>query len=1082
MPRPLKVYKASAGSGKTFTLAVEYIKLLIVDPGVYRHILAVTFTKKATAEMKNRILSQLYGIANRLEKSDGYLHEIKKDESIKRLSLSDDEIRQRAGMALSNIIHDYSRFHITTIDSFFQSIVRELARELDLTANLRVDLNDADVLKEAVTSIIDDLEENTDTYNFIMRYVMEKIEEGKNWIIADEIEKFGRNIFNENYLEKEQLIHQKIGDKVFMENYRKQILAIRKSLEEELKKMGYKFFNFIDNNGLTPDDFKYKSKGISGFFTKLRDGELAEPNSYVNKCLGNPMEWLSDKKKAHLIDSSCLDLVDKAVTLSIEAIKHIATSNAIMSHMNQLMMLDMISDRVRTLNQDANRFLLADTARFLRDMIDGSDIPFIYERTGNRFKHIMIDEFQDTSALQWENFKPLITNSLSQNQMCLLVGDVKQSIYRWRNSDWNILNNIQNGELSDEIDFSTIDKLDTNHRSLEEVVRFNNDFFTNSSVNVAKRYDESCGIKTQEVEKAYKSVGQKVSDKNTDKGHVSVCNIEIPKDSNYDYTSITLDNIKKTVDNLIDNNISPNDIAILVREKKHIESICMYFVNCGSEIKIVSEEAFKLSSSSAVKIIIAALTCVANPDDLIARLTLAYLYQTEVLKNKNFSANLDKLLCVAAQSLSDNNEGENKPFSSLLPESFDKDMPHYLVMPLAELAECIYDIFDLKNIENQDAYLFSFYDCLSIFLQDNADDINKFVTLWNENIKDTTIPGNSLDGIRIMTIHKSKGLEFHSVIVPFCHWSMDGRSDNLLWCQPNESPYDKLPLAPVNYTKAVQQSIFKKDYDSETLKCYVDNLNLIYVAFTRAESNLFVFTGKKGKGYSINDVIMSSLPQRMQTSNEEINTFYTLGEIVPSKMSDKNSEDEFDPNVMTRTPMPMNLIFTHYLSQPQFRQSNESKRFITSDSIDKTSDYIEEGNIVHYLMENVLTHDDLPMAIRKVETEGVFKTEEQKQRIIAIVERAMVNAQAHEWFSPKWSVLNERSILSWDDEGNIAPIRPDRVISDGQQIILIDYKTGHYSNDHKKQMQKYIDHLQRAGKTNIKAYLWYIARNEIIQL
>ena len=241
MSRPLKVYKASAGSGKTFTLAVEYIKLLIVDPGVYRIILAVTFTKKATAEMKNRILSQLYGIANGLEKSDGYLNEIKKDDSIIRLSLSDDAIRQRAGMALSNIIHDYSRFHITTIDSFFQSIVRELARELDLTANLRVDLNDGDVLKEAVTNIIDELEENTDTYNFMIRYVREKIEEGRNWILADEIENFGRNIFNENYLEKESLIHQKIGDKVFMENYRNHIIAIRKALEDELRKSGNNF-------------------------------------------------------------------------------------------------------------------------------------------------------------------------------------------------------------------------------------------------------------------------------------------------------------------------------------------------------------------------------------------------------------------------------------------------------------------------------------------------------------------------------------------------------------------------------------------------------------------------------------------------------------------------------------------------------------------------------------------------------------------------------------------------------------------------------------------------------------------------
>lgn len=1074
MTRPLKVYKASAGSGKTFTLAVEYIKLLIADPEVYKHILAVTFTKKATGEMKNRILSQLYGIANNLSSSDGYLAEIKMDDNIKRLGFSDNEIRCKAATALSNIMHDYSRFHVTTIDSFFQSIVRELARELDLTANLKVDLNDGEVLSEAVTSIIDDLEEGTETFNYILSYVKEKINEGKNWIITGEIEEFGKNIFNERYLEKERLIRDKIGDKRFMGNYRERIRNEAELLQKEIVEKGKTFLDMANNDNLTVDHFKQKSRGIYGYFQKLSMGATPEPNSYVLNCLNNDEEWLTSRP----IRQEYVDLLNETYPLIKEHIKASSTSAAIISHINHLMMLDMITARIRTLNQEANRFLLADTARFLRDMIDESDIPFIYERTGNRFKHIMIDEFQDTSSLQWENFKPLLKNSLSENKTCLLVGDVKQSIYRWRNSDWNILNNIQNQELADEIEHSTLNKLDTNRRSLGVVVEFNNDFFMNSSANVESKYTESCGQKTSDVGNAYSSVKQKIHESNKGRGYVAVYDIHPTKDSTQDYTQLTLAGIQKTIYNLTQNKrVKPNDIAILVREKKQIEAICMAFADNNDGINIVSEDAFKLCSSSAVNIIIAAMSCISNPDNIISRLTLAYLYQTEVLDNKDFFNDIDRLLCSA---ITEQNEDAPLPFHALLPSAFDENKEKLLVTPLAELAEQIYDIFALKNIEQQDSYLFSFYDCVSSYLNDFPDDIGLFMTKWEEGLKDTTIPNNSLDGIRIMTIHKSKGLEFHTVIVPFCHWSMGGRSDTMLWCKPEEKPYNDLPLTPVNYTKNIQSSIFKRDYDEETLKCYVDNLNLIYVAFTRAGSNLIVFTGKHGNGYSANDVIKSSIPQKMHTSTDDIVTTYTTGEIEPSKKPGNDSKTDADQNVMTKTPLPLHLLFSHYDTQPQFKQSNESKRFLSSDSDNGSAQYIDIGNIVHHILEYTCTHEDLPSAIRKVESEGVFKNEEQKKRIISIVQNALQNDKAKEWFSGKWRVLNERSILTQDKKGNTTTIRPDRVMTDGSVLILIDYKTGRYSSKHKEQMTKYIDHLQRMGKTNIKAYLWYVVRSEII--
>jgi ATP-dependent exoDNAse (exonuclease V) beta subunit len=659
---------------------------------------------------------------------------------------------------------------------------------------------------------------------------------------------------------------------------------------------------------------------------------------------------------------------------------------------------------------------------------------------------------------------------------------VKQSIYRWRNSDWNILNSIQDSEFKDEIDITSINKLDTNFRSMEEIVRFNNDFFAKAAEQVAGKYDESCGIKTHDIDKAYQSVKQKIYNKNLGKGYVSVCDIQIPTGSEYNYTDLSLKHINSKINEIISKGISPNEIAILVREKKQIEKICLFFSQSDSDIKVISEEAYKLSASSAVNLIIEALTCIANPQSIISRLTLAYLYKTEVLGDETFRYDIDNLICEAALNYNDETDSKEQVFKTLLPESFYKQFENFSITPLSELCEILYDIFELKKIEKQDAYLFSFYDCLTSYLADNPDDINEFLNKWNEEYKDTTIPGNSLDGIRIMTIHKSKGLEFHTVIVPFCHWSMDGKSDTILWCQPNEAPYDKLPLTPINYIKYVQKSIFKKDYDEETLKCYVDNLNLIYVAFTRAESNLFIFTGNHGNGYTANKVIMSSLPERMtKEAIDDITTFYTIGSLLTATESNMNKEDNDENeevNIMTKLPTKLELQFEHYSSHPQFRQSNESKHFISSDSI--PNNYIDEGNIIHHVLEYVYTLNDIPNAVKRVEIEGGFKNEEQRKRIVSIINNGFENKQVQEWFDKKWTVLNERAILSWNSDECISPIRPDRVITDGEQTIVIDYKTGVQNNRYNEQVQNYIDHLYRAGKRNIKGYIWYIATGEVI--
>ena len=470
----LTVFKASAGSGKTFTLAAEYIKYLIVNPDEYKSILAVTFTNKATAEMKERIIYYLNDIAQGSPYEADFFEKIKDYKEVRELHLSDISIRHKAEEALTKILHDYSRFRIETIDSFFQSVVRELAHELDLTANLRVDLNDNEVLADAVNSIIEDVEHDKTLFGIIDQFIEEKTEDSKNWHINNELETFGKNIFNEKYLQLGQQAREEIGNSRFLTEYKKKLIDIRQEALDEVTGTGKQFLEICKNHGYSADNFKNKGKGIYSFFVKAEKGNL-DVNATAQKCADNVKEWTGKDEQDSVLLGLVRDTFHKMLVNLVEKKDELAlrinTPTILLKHINHLMLLNVINAKVRNLNLDANRFLLADTAHFLNELIDGSDVPFIYEKMGTRFNHIMIDEFQDTSSLQWKNFTPLISNCLSNNDSCLIVGDVKQSIYRWRNSDWQILNNIENGEFRG---YVSPENLDTNYRSVENIIKFNN--------------------------------------------------------------------------------------------------------------------------------------------------------------------------------------------------------------------------------------------------------------------------------------------------------------------------------------------------------------------------------------------------------------------------------------------------------------------------------------------------------------------------------------------------------------------------------------------------------------------------------
>ena len=1067
--RPLTVYKASAGSGKTFTLATEYIRLLVENPQSYRNILAVTFTNKATEEMKMRILSQLYGIWKELPESDNYLANIQE-----RTGLEPRIIRERSGMALSNLTHNYNYFRVETIDTFFQSVLRNMARELDLTTNLRIGLNDYQVEELAVDQLIEDLTTTDVMLQWILKYIMENISDDKTWNVITQIKKFGQNIFKDYYKEVSTTLNQKMSEEGFFDNYTTRLRELRKAAEEHMMEISESFFDTLESEGIAIDDLSNKQRGIASFFNKIRRGDF-DPgivNTTVTNHLVNPEKWCAKthpkrEQIIQLAETTLGDILRYAVDAREQQWKIYQSANLTLRHLNQLRLLSSIEQKVRELNETDNRFLLSDTQQLLHSLIDGSDSPFIFEKIGTQLEHVMIDEFQDTSTIQWQNFKVLLAETMShENGSNLIVGDVKQSIYRWRSGDWRLLNGIEhqfNQMLME------IKSLSTNYRSTRRVIKFNNIFFRHAAEIEYQALGELECTEREQLQKAYADVEQKVPENRPDEGKV-IINL-LPSE---DYQQAVLQNVVDSVQELINNGVEQKDIAILVRINNQIPLIAQYFLEHLPEVNVVSDEAFRLDASSAVCLMVQALQLLIHPDDI---LTKASIVKTWLCSIQGRQMN-DNEYMIAGNNLDD-----------YLPEAYIAHFDELSTLPLYELAEKIYSIFELHRIEGQGAYLCAFYDQLADFVNQNTTDIQSFLNEWNESLYKKTIQSDEANGIRLISIHKSKGLEFDHVIIPFCDWTLEKQTDNIIWCQPQEAPFSDLPIVPIDYSQnKLIGTIYEQDYLHEHLQNTVDNLNLLYVAFTRAAKSLNVI-GKRGAKNSRSALIELCLPLVAQDIPEAIldgmeddkaPIVFTVGEMANKAGSACSTKEEApSKNPFLQESEPISVSIRNYDSKANFRQSNRSRDFIMGDDIDQQHRYIQAGSVLHEIFSTIQTEKDIPEALQRLQFEGILYDEEMTaERITTMLRKRLSDPRVASWFSPRWTLFNECTILSVED-GDVKEHRPDRVMTDGNEWIVVDFKFGRPNPEYHQQVRGYMELLASMGHKNIRGYLWYVYSNKI---
>ena len=1058
---PLKVYKASAGAGKTFRLAVEYFKLLVLaaNGGEHSHILAVTFTNKATGEMKNRIITHLYGIAHSLPSSQDYY-----DQLVEALQEEADapteeaEIRRRCGEALHQILHDYSHFRVGTIDSFFQTILRGLAHELGLTANLQVEINDTEVLSKAVDRIVDRLQDEPVVLDWLLSLVADQIENNQKWDVTNRVKDFGRAIFNEDYLRRGDQLRKVLSDGAFVRNFMKGLREQEAAAIATLKSCGKRIDQAILGAGLNYSDFSNGQRVLGGLVARLLSGDVSsvEITSTYRKWADDPLSLL------RRVDQQRTDLVDAADTISgviSELVDHleelqysINSARLALAHIKPLFLLDFIDREVADINAETSRFNLAKTPILLSRMVGDSDAPFVFEKIGALLHHVMIDEFQDTSRLQWENFRTLLLESYSRGGRNLIVGDVKQSIYRWRGGDWRTLGYIKETVQPTPV----VQYLDVNYRSMRRIVKFNSDFFDEArKVLEAVSQKEERQLELRNFfESAYRDVIQQVPEGKKDEGYVRVKVFDSKSyQTREDWEPEVLEELCQTIRELHEGGLPYNQMAILVRINSESDAIIRAFAEIPDMPAIVSDEAFLLSSCLPVALLIEALRVIIDEQNPLPRF---------LLEEHGIDVQL-----------------------------IDDNLQQLRLTPLYELLEHLYRLLGLDRFQQQDAFLFGFFDAVSEYLRGEASDLQSFVTFWDENLCRQSVPAGEVDGIRILTIHKAKGLEFHTVLLPFCTWSFErNRHSDLMWCTPTAEPYSEMQLLPITPTsKVTPNSVFADDYAETHLLSRMDEFNALYVAFTRACANLFIWSSggdMDRDGRTVGDLIACTMSSVLTADSDGV---YTYGQPVLTFKSAHTSED----NRMAQHPVAVPVTMQSFDLGVTFRQSNRSAQFLAEQGGEEAPPeeeltrrrYLETGRLLHRVLQSIRVHDDVDSVLDSFERQGLISRTAPDGTEVAVPRASMErwvlqglrNPLVSDWFQPHWQLFNECSIVSLDDQGVPQVHRPDRVMvsADGQRIVVVDFKFGADRPEYQQQVLGYMRLLQQMSpQAQVEGYLWFV--------
>ncbi|CAM3467833.1 DNA 3'-5' helicase [Flavobacterium longum] len=1032
------IYDASAGSGKTYALVKEYLKIILTSAqeDTYRNILAITFTNKAVHEMKSRIVGSLSEFAKEQpsEKAQNLMRDIAAEA---KLPLQ--EIQSKSRSIIRHIIHNYAAFDISTIDKFTHRVIRTFAHDLNLPTTFDVSLDTENLVAEAVDALIAQAGENPTLTDLLVDFTMEKTDDDKSWDISREIAETGKLILNDN--NRNELQHFKGREIPEFMKIKAQLSGEVEKLELASASLAVEIWESIERNGINPASFSrgtFPNHIRSVIAREINDKRYSAPDEIaINKTA-------ADRSLIENLIPSWLDILGQIY----RNYEKLGFYRAFLKNITPLSLLNTVNAELTRIQQEQQILSIAEFNKLIYEHIQNQPAPFIYERMGEKYRHFFIDEFQDTSELQWQNLIPLIDNALSSEDLdgrrgsLMIVGDPKQSIYRWRGGkaeQFIALSKTHNPFNNPEKELFTLGR---NHRSYSQVVDFNNDFFRFLSGE----------FEHEDYRDLYENRSrQQVNDKTGGYVELQFIPKDVDEEEPIDKEDLYVNAVFETISRCRDQGFSYGEIAVLTRKRDHGVAVANFLTAHG--IPIISSETLIIANATEVRFIVNLLRYLRNGNDIESKA----LFLQYIGRHLQDTMPLHDFLAAGVAKVNE------KEFEDWLSAFGETNAPlSFQDIRKKSLYEAVEFVVSRFVVSPGNAYVQYFLDIVLERDMKAQGGISEFLEYWDRNAEKFSIPSpEHADAVRIMTIHKSKGLEFPVVIFPFAEENFALKPKDKLWLDSDESVLG-LPKVLVDNTSAVEafgseaSAVFKQKKQEELL----DNINVLYVALTRAEEQLFVIsamnlTGKERMPAKNN--LSSFFIRYLMEKNlfNETELRYVFGK--STRLSVKTTAEK------STLPLP---VLTAFLPPNAIRiAQRESLMWGT-----KQQEAIEYGNVVHEILSSIATAADVAAAVTRAVESGLI-TAAQRQDIDETIGRIISHESLREFYAGQYKVLSEKTIIRKDQ----SPVKPDRIVLVAErEVYLLDYKTGAHHPKYIAQLESYQHALESMGYRVSKKVLVYI--------
>ena len=1021
------IINASAGSGKTFALTKRILTKILKskDENYFKRILALTFTNRAADEMKSRILKNLKDFSeSQIKDSPTEMFEQVK----KELALSSDKIIILAKERLNLLLHNYSFFQIETLDSFNHHIIRSFYKELNLDPDFRVVIEAEEILDQSVSRIFENIENDKEISSLIKDFSIKKISEGKSWDVEFDLKEFAQSVLKENEIVDVEQI-EKSSLKEF--NVLKNRIELRvNELSSELNSLLIKIEKNISNQGMEID---FSRNSFPKFITSVQNSSfkwssmtsisnLFEKNTLINKsCL---------KKNPDKLNVFVANLFELFLELKERLVK-IKVLDSFLYSLTPSILLKIIKSNSEDIQKENNELLLSKFNKLIHKEIGNQHTPYLYEKLGVKFNDYLIDEFQDTSNLQWKNLIPLISHAIesfqkNENQGSLfLVGDPKQSVYRWRGADPKIFASLL---LNEKTPFSvqkSITNLPVNFRSRNEIINFNNSLFKHASGLLKSNY--------------YKKIFLQGSDQkhnNFSNGHVSINFINKDFKKEQQLESVLKETLSQ-IENCLSRGFEQSEIAVLVRDNKQSSQISEWLIE--NNISVLSQDSLSIDNSEKVELLINLIKLKDDNNNQEARAVIIGNFANLVKPKDLFVFYKENL----------NNELKR----------FLKNLNIFSLYKAFEISFLESVDFFIKELQmdssNTDPYILFLREVIFEQVSQNKNNEKEFLVFWKQNSTKIKIPsGSSKNAVQVLTIHKAKGLEFPVVIYPFVDSVTHRNSGKRNWLPVFEENFSKKILIPFNENFKEYSDSFQKEYDSISSNEELDNLNLLYVALTRAVDELHLISEyPRLKSINSHNQIIRSFLENYAEWREDRNKF-TWGKPLTKDIVKKNDPASDAKGFETKYFQPV----------PDTKFINDKMIF---------------GNVFHEFMSHIEFENDYINEKNELNLSKLID-KNTKNRVIKISKSVIEHHDLKEYFSINNSVYCEQEIFT---ESNKI-IKPDRLVFfDSNRVAVIDYKTGEKNKKDLKQILKYKKTLENMGKKVEASILVYIENSiEIVKI